>query len=104
MVAIVRRWRELTSDHGVKPYGYGTLFDLDSDADAPLETGGRVLQGGRHALIDFLASQREAGLNHVVLNLKPTRRPALEVLEELGRYVIPQFRVTLRGEPVSAAP
>jgi len=62
MVAIVRRWRELTSDHGVKPYGYGTLFDLDSDADAPLETGGRVLQGGRHALIDFWPANARPGL------------------------------------------
>ena len=96
MAAIVPRWRELTSDPGFKPYGYGTLFDLDSDADAPLETSGRVLQGGRHALTEFLAHQREAGVNHVILNLKPTRRAALEVLEEMGKYVIPEFRVAGR--------
>ena len=69
---------------------------LDSDADAPLETSGRVLQGGRHALTEFLAHQREAGVNHVILNLKPTRRAALEVLEEMGKYVIPEFRVAGR--------
>lgn len=90
MTRVVPQWRELTSSHGFKPYGYGTMFDLDSDPDAPLQTG-RILRAGRHALIDFLAAQREAGVNHVALNLKPTRRDALDVLEEIGKYVIPEF-------------
>lgn len=90
MAAIVPKWRSLTSPHGFKPYGYGAVFDLDANPDAPLQTG-RMLRGGRHALIEFLVEQREAGVNHVALNLKPTRRPALEILEEMGTYVIPEF-------------
>lgn len=90
MPEIVPQWRELTATHGFKPFGYGTFFDLDADPDAPLHTG-RVLRGGRHALIELLAAQREAGVNHVALNLKPTRRDALDVLEEMGRHVIPEF-------------
>ena len=48
--------------------------------DVPLQTG-RVLRGGRHALIDLLAAKREAGVNHVVLNLKPTGRDALDLFK-----------------------
>jgi luciferase-type oxidoreductase len=88
----VPHWREVTSARGFVPFGYGTMFDLDTDADAPLQTG-RVLRGGRHALKDFFARQREAGVNHVALNLKPTRRPALEVIDELQQHILAQFTV-----------
>ena len=92
MPGVVPQWRELTAHRGFVPFGYGTMFDLDTNPDAPLRTG-RVLAGGRHALIAFLEQQREAGINHVALNLKPTRRPSLEVLDELQRYVLPAFTV-----------
>lgn len=92
MTNVVPQWRGLTESKGFKPYGYGTAFDLDADPDAPLQTG-RILRAGRNALIEFLNSQREAGVNHVILNLKPTRRPALNVLEEMGKYVIPEFTI-----------
>ncbi len=92
MNEIVPLWREQTAAYGFKPYGYGTFFDLDPNPDAPLHTG-RILRGGRHALIELLAAQREAGVNHVALNLKPTRRNALDLLDEMGRYVIPEFSV-----------
>ncbi|OUL72743.1 LLM class oxidoreductase [Paraburkholderia hospita] len=84
------RWREATSAHGFKPFGYGIWFDLDVNEDARLSTG-PVLRGGRHALIEFLKAQEEAGVNHVALNLKPTRRDPVDLLEELGRYVLPHF-------------
>lgn len=90
MVDIVPKWREHTACFGFKPYGYGTFFDLDTNPDAPLQTG-RILRGGRHALLDLLATQREAGVNHVALNLKPTRRDALDLLDEMAKYIIPEF-------------
>jgi luciferase-type oxidoreductase len=93
MTKVIPQWRSLTPSGGFKPYGYGVLFDLDANPDAPLHTG-RILRGGRNALIEFFADQREAGVNHVALSLKPTRRPALEVLEEMGKYVIPEFKVS----------
>lgn len=92
MPEAVPHWREVTSSRGFVPFGYGAMFDLDTDADAPLQTG-RVLRGGRHALKDFFCRQREAGINHVALNLKPTRRPALEVLDEIQEHVLPEFTV-----------
>ncbi len=88
----VPHWREVTSSRGFVPFGYGAMFDLDTNAHAPLQTG-RVLRGGRHALKDFFARQQEAGINHVALNLKPTRRPALEVIDELQEHILPAFTV-----------
>jgi len=91
MPEAVPHWREATAPRGFVPFGYGAMFDLDINPDAPLRTG-RVLRGGRHALKDFLARQREAGVNHVALNLKPTRRPAPDVIDELQGHVLPEFR------------
>lgn len=93
MGEVVPHWREVTASRGFVPFGYGAMFDLDVDANAPLQTG-RILRGGRHALKDFLMRQREAGINHVALNLKPTRRPALELIDELQEHVLPHFAVT----------
>jgi luciferase-type oxidoreductase len=90
MTAAVAHWREATEARGFVPFGYGAMFDLDVNPDAPLQTG-RMLRGGRHALKDFLASQRESGINHVALNLKPTRRPALDVIDELQTHILPEF-------------
>lgn len=92
MPDIVPHWREVTAGRGFVPFGYGAMFDLDVNPDAPLQTG-RVLRGGRHALKDFFARQREAGINHVGLNLKPTRRPALDIIAELQEHILPEFAV-----------
>jgi luciferase-type oxidoreductase len=90
MADIVPQWRELTAGYGFKPYGYGAMFDLDSNPDAPLQTS-RILRGGRKALVEFLYKQQDAGINHIALNLRPTRRRALDVLEEMGKYILPEF-------------
>lgn len=90
MAENVPHWLEVTASRGFVPFGYGAMFDLDVNPDAPLQTG-RVLSGGRHALKDFFVRQREAGINHVALNLKPTRRPALEVIDELQEHILPEF-------------
>jgi luciferase-type oxidoreductase len=90
MADIVPRWREATDGALFKPYGYATWFDLAEDPDAPAQHG-RVLRAGRHALIEFWREQEKAGISHVVLNLKPTRRPATDILDELAEYVLPHF-------------
>jgi luciferase-type oxidoreductase len=89
MADIVPRWREAT-DISFKPYGYATWFDLDQDPHAPVQPG-RVLRAGRNALIEFWRAQQSAGISHVVLNMKPTRRPAVDILDELAEYVLPHF-------------
>jgi hypothetical protein len=59
--AIVPRWRALNPDGPFKPYGYGAMFDLLADANAPLQPG-RHLRVGRHALIELLERHQAEGV------------------------------------------
>jgi len=90
MADILPKWRQATADKPFKPYGYGTWFDLAEDPDLPIQPG-RILKGGRHALTALWREQEEAGVNHVVLNMKQTRRPVTEILDELAEFILPQF-------------
>ncbi|NVZ24664.1 TIGR03571 family LLM class oxidoreductase [Pseudomonas gingeri] len=90
MTDILPQWNDACAEHGYKPYGYGCWFDLDRNPDAPIQ-GGQVLRGGRHALIELWQAQQAAGVTHLVLNLKPTRRRPEDIFEELGRHILPLF-------------
>lgn len=87
---VTERWRIACGANGYKPYGYGTLFDLDRDPDCPVQPG-RILRAGRNALIELWKRQEEVGVGHVALHFKPQRRHASEVIDELGEYVLPHF-------------
>ncbi|WEH90747.1 hypothetical protein PX669_18655 (plasmid) [Acinetobacter soli] len=41
--------------------------------------------------MEFWKQQEQDGVAHITLNLKPTRRPAKEVLQELIEDVVPHF-------------
>ncbi|EJM61866.1 luciferase-type oxidoreductase, BA3436 family [Pseudomonas sp. GM50] len=87
---VIERWRLATGTNRFKPYGYGTLFDLDRDPNAPHQPG-RVLRAGRNVLIELWKRQQDQGVNHVALHFKPQRRHASEVIDELGEYLLPLF-------------
>ncbi len=87
---IVNRWQLASRGQPFKPYGYGTFFDLDADPDLPLQPG-RVMRAGRNTLIDLWRRQQDQGVAHVALNFKPQRRPASEVIDEMGEYILPHF-------------
>lgn len=87
---IIERWRTVCGQGIYKPYGYGTLFDLDRDPNFPLQAG-RVLRAGRNALIEHWKRQQDQGVGHVALHFKPQRRHASEVIDELGEYLLPHF-------------
>lgn len=77
---------------GDKPapkYGYATFFDLDANPDAPYQRFYNVVRIGRNALVDRLRKHKEIGVKHIALNLKPSRRPADEVIAEMGEFVLP---------------
>jgi luciferase-type oxidoreductase len=88
--AVIAEWR---SDSGgqFRPYGYGAMFDLLADPDAPVEFTNFGMRGGRNALIDHWLRQRDEGVNHVALNMKTLRRPFAEAVQELADYVLPVF-------------
>lgn len=95
--AMLAKWQTACAGMPFKPYGYGTFFDLDKDPNLPLQPG-RVLHAGRNTLIDLWKRQQDQGVCHVALNLKPQRRPAVEVIEEMAEYVLPHFPA---GAPVN---
>lgn len=70
-------------------YGYSTFFDLNPNPDAPYRRFYNVVNIGRKALIERLHKHRELGVKHLALNLKPSQRPAEDVIEEMGTHVLP---------------
>lgn len=74
------------------PFAQSLYIDLADDPDQapqPIHLGYRL---GRRPLVELLATLRDAGANHVALNLKYGRRPALAVLDELAEHVLPEFQ------------
>lgn len=87
-------WKRLTGSAApgrFKPFVQSLYIDLLDDQQAsptPIHLGFRL---GRHRLFEFLKQLERAGVHHVILNLKYGTRPAGEVLEELGREIVPCF-------------
>ncbi|WP_116246731.1 TIGR03571 family LLM class oxidoreductase [Nocardiopsis sp. FIRDI 009] len=96
MLPVASSWhgtvREVHGDPSAfRPLLTTMLVDLFDDPRAPvvpIRFGARL---GRDALIAYLAGLRESGVNHVAINLRPSRRPVEEVIEELGAHVLPEF-------------
>ena len=42
-------------------------------------------------LLELLATQKELGLNHVMISLRHGDRPVEDSLAELAEYVVPEF-------------
>lgn len=91
---VIRTWREAVQRHGgtdFKPFAQPLGIDLSDDPheeQTPLRSGYRL---GRTVLLDLLEQLRATGVNHVALNIKRGRRPAADVIEELGAEVLPHF-------------
>lgn len=95
---VAARWREILERFGAgfKPIAQSLYVDLAADPDTPprpIHLGVRV---GRRRLADLLEDLRSNGVNHVALNLKFSRRPVAEVLDEIGTEVISHFQVEAR--------
>ena len=88
---ILASLRELAGEQAPPAYGYATFFDLDENPDAPPRRFYNVVRIGRKALIERWYRQQELGVTHVALNMKPSHRPAEEVIGELAEHVLPLF-------------
>lgn len=93
---VIQQWRNLAAQYapGVfKPFGQASYLDLTEDPDtAPKRFfRGQGLRVGRNALVEYMNDLRKIGVNHLFLNLKFGRRPAADVIEDLGEEVLPQF-------------
>ncbi len=92
---VVSNWREALDrvGAGFKPVAQSLYIDLAEDPDAaprPIHLGYRL---GRNRLADLFDDLRSNGINHVALNLKFSRRPVADVIDEIGRDVIPHFGI-----------
>lgn len=92
----IAAWRTATIKGGSvdpKPFGQSLYVDISDDAveqPTPIHLGFR---SGREYLRRHLQALEAAGVAHVVLNLKYGRRPAEDVLEEIGAEVVPHFPI-----------
>ena len=74
-----------------KPFAQSLQIDLSED---PAETASPISFGfriGRTALAEHLRDLQGIGVNHVQLGFGASRRPFLEVLDEVSEYVVPHF-------------
>lgn len=101
--SLIHQWRAATPYF--KPFAQSLYIDLAEDpneAPSPIFLG---LRAGRHHLVDYLTRLKSIGVNHVGLNLKYGRRPAHDVVQELGEFVTPYFAAhVLTSQESAAAP
>lgn len=92
----IQEWREelkKNANEQFKPFAQSFYIDLSEDPDeapTPIHLGFR---SGTKALTEFLEQCQLIGVNHVALNLKIGKRPAEEVIAEIGETVLPDFKV-----------
>lgn len=89
----VEKWRATCEEQGLefKPVGESLWIDLAEDPSYPAEGRDFGFKIGREALLELLASQKELGLNHIMISLRHGDRPVEEALAELAEYVVPEF-------------
>ncbi|TDL91748.1 LLM class oxidoreductase [Vibrio vulnificus] len=90
----IKQWREIVDYYhpGIfKPFSQPMHLDLSENPNenpTPIRLGFRI---GRNALIDLLNIYKEIGVNHLFFALFDSKRPAEEVIHELGEEVLPYF-------------
>lgn len=72
-----------------KPFGYANFVELADDPNEPTKLYNNIyLYGGSNTMAEYWAEQKEQGLSHIALNLKPTKKPAEETLHEIAENII----------------
>lgn len=89
---IIRTVAELGDGQTWHPFGYANMVELLEDPNAPARLYHNILlRGGANSLVDFWRQQQSQGVAHIAINLKPTRRPPLETMQDLLENVVPHF-------------
>lgn len=89
---IIQELDNLNEDRFWRPFGYANFLEITENQNEPSQLFNNIyLRGGVKSLADFWAEQKEKGLSHIALNLKPTKRPAQEVLQEFIEEIVSKF-------------
>ncbi|MFD1150849.1 LLM class oxidoreductase [Saccharothrix hoggarensis] len=90
---VVGGWHAAVAGAGAafKPFAQSLYVDLAEQEDLPPRPIHLGFRCGARWLVDYLEVLREAGVNHVGLNFKFSRRPVADVLAELGAHVSAHF-------------
>lgn len=86
---IVNTLAELNQDDRWHPFGYANFVELSEDPNEPAQLFNNIyLRGGSKGLLEYWAEQKTQGLAHITANLKPTRRPIREVLQDFAENIL----------------
>lgn len=89
---IIKTLADLRQKDSPTAFGYAQFVEVTDNPNEPARLFNNIyLRGGAKGLADFWAKEQEKGVTHLALNLKPTNRPAEEVLQELAEYVLTKF-------------
>lgn len=91
--ALVSDWRshvaEQCGEDAPKPIGVAGFLDLAADRSHPFRRIRGGFRTGVEALAELLQQAAQAGISHIALNPKISRRPYAEVMEELAERLLP---------------
>ncbi|MEV4893203.1 LLM class oxidoreductase [Nonomuraea sp. NPDC055795] len=98
-------WRGLIPGGAFKPVATNEWIDLAEDPRHPPTPlrGGFILRTGSQGLLELLGRWQDAGINHAALGVQHGRRPAHEVIAQLGEEVLPHFPAIETAAPRVAA-
>jgi luciferase-type oxidoreductase len=94
---VAAHWRaavEAAAPGVFKPFVQSFYVDLAEDPQAPAVPIHLGYRGGRQIIFRILDTLRAIGVNHVILNFKYGSRNAADMLEELGREILPQLEAS----------
>ena len=86
-----------------KPFMQSLYIDLVQNEDAPPSPIHLGIRTGSNYLIKYLKLLETHQVNHVILNLKYSSRPAEIVVEELGNKILPHFSSIQHDQNASIA-
>lgn len=89
---LAKEWATLVEKKAPsKPLGVGGFVDLVDKSTAPLERIQGGVRCGIVALSDYLEQAQECGIAHFAMNLRVSRRPFQDVMDELADRVLRRF-------------
>ena len=89
---IIHTIEELGDGQTWHPFGYANFVELLDDPNAPAKLYNNIyLRGGAKGLVEYWQEQEAQGVAHITVNLKPSQRPAVEVMQDFVENIVPHF-------------